>query len=369
MVFTLPEGAFLPLKLMETDKQALTQQAQQAVQVAIMSSNEFSARGIPDQKLWRLVKAKESFRIYRERQSKAEIEEKRSHSAEPELPEFVDRTSRFFSSWSTTTDTVDSLPATDFLPAVVGLGTIDGTLGDVMYGSLASDDETWRLKSTYVNDSIEDAKVLATIYGPASDDPYRYLGIKWFTFELPIGVGAVMQRRDFVIVEATGLTQDSAGNQVGYCLYHSIEFPEVPELKSMKIVRGYTSICFVYRTVTPSVVSVFCRGFLDSGGWAPVSVCALLMADSLLATLNIMECAYMKKLMWTVKQKRREQLEEARNRTDSCATSCYACKRSVNKMTSFASGTSCQACLAVCRLNELILTRDVWTHTFLLLLL
>lgn len=343
MTFKLPEFTFPPLELKEQEKQALEQQAQQVVQETVASSDEFLAHGckLPQPEQWKLIKAKESFRVYRERQTKAELELKRSKSDEPELPEFVSRTSRLFSSVDTITDTID------YLPTIVGYGTVDGTLDDTMYGAFAADDETWRLKSSYVNDHFDDAKVLATILGPTKEDPYRFLGVKWFTSEFPIGVGAILQRRDFLILEATGLAYNSKGDQVGYSLYQSIDIPQIPELKSMRIIRGYLSACFVNRTLTPSMVGIFCRGFLDSGGYMPVSLGASLMSDSLLSALNVMECAYMKKLMWVVKQKQREQIEAARTRANSSSSQCQSCKRSVNKMTSFLSGTNCRTCLAV----------------------
>lgn len=343
MAFTLPECTFLPLVLSEHEKQALAQQAQMAVQESIVSSDEFMANGmkIPRPKQWKLVKAKETFYVHRERQSKAEMEVMRFNLDEPGLPEFVDRPTSGLSSVSTITDTID------YLPAILGFGTIDGTLEDAMYGSFTADDESWRLKSSYMNDRLDDAKLLATINWPRAEDPYRFLGVRWFTYELPIGLGAIVQRRDFVVLEATGLTHDSQGNQVGYSLYQSIVIPEIPELKSMKIIRGYISTCFVNRTQTPSTVSIFCRGFLDIGGCVPASLGASLMADSLVTSLDIMESAYMKKLMWMVKQTQKQQLEEARVRANSCSTNCHACKRSVNKLTTFASGSNCRVCLAV----------------------
>ncbi|EEY59469.1 uncharacterized protein PITG_11518 [Phytophthora infestans T30-4] len=100
-------------------------------------------------------------------------------------------------------------------------GAIDGNLDDCMFGSFATTEETWRWRSSYVYEGLDEARLLATIRGPTPEDPFRFLGLKWFTKELPSVLSGIMQQRDFLIIEATGLTRDSNGERVGYFLMHS----------------------------------------------------------------------------------------------------------------------------------------------------
>ncbi|KAH7491444.1 uncharacterized protein KRP23_367 [Phytophthora ramorum] len=43
-------------------------------------------------------------------------------------------------------------------PSLLLLGTVEGTLDDVMYGGVATSDEAIRIKSTYIQDGVIDSK-------------------------------------------------------------------------------------------------------------------------------------------------------------------------------------------------------------------
>lgn len=186
--------------------------------------------------------------------------------------------------------------------------------------------------------------ILATIEGPTKEDPYRFLGVKWFTNEYPLGVSAIMQRRDFLIVEATGLAYDSNGETVGYIVYQSVEIPQVPELKELKIIRGYSSVCFINRQVTESTVGIFSRGFLDARGCLSPSVGIALIANSIISAVNIMECANMKKLTWILSQQNRA--TQLRARTNSRQSHCQACQKQLTRFATLltVSASTCRIC-------------------------
>lgn len=87
-----------------------------------------------------------------------------------------------------------------------------------------------------------------------------------FAKEHPAVLTGILQRRDFLIMEATGLTTDSKGEKVGYFLMHSVTLRAAPELSEMDIIRGKLSFCFILRQRGPGKVELYCRGFSDPRG-------------------------------------------------------------------------------------------------------
>lgn len=347
MPFSLPEGTFPALNLSLSTKQALIDQAYELVRETVLTNEEFIANGrtLPSAVPWKLIKSKRRFQVFRERRGRSS-----SGKTTTQAEARKDDNEYYFNTASTVRLSRDSssiLCPRDHLPMTLGFGTIQGTLDDTMYGAFAADDDTWRIKSSYVEDRFDDAQVLATIYGPTEQDPYRFLGVKWFTNELPLGVGALIQRRDFLILEATGLTRDSQGTQVGYSVYQSIDLPQIPELKALKIVRGYTSCCFINRQLTPTTVGIYCRGFFDAGGYLSNSMSASMAANSIVAAANVLDCAVMKKLVWLVGQTHEQHLEASRTLSKSCMDQCETCRKPVNKISRFLAGASCRLCRAV----------------------
>lgn len=350
MPFSLPEGTFPTLNLSLSTKQALIDQAYELVRETILTNEEFMTNGrtLPPAVPWKLIKSKRRFQVFRERRGRSSTGAGAKTAARGEA--WKDDNEYLFNTASTVRLSRDSssiLCPRDHLPMTLGFGTIQGTLDDTMYGAFAADDDAWRIKSSYVEDRFDDAKVLATIYGPSEQDPYRFLGVKWFTNELPLGVGALIQRRDFLILEATGLARDSQGTQVGYSVYQSIDLPQIPELKTLKIVRGYTSCCFINRQLTPTTVGIYCRGFFDAGGYLSSSMSASMAANSIVAAANALDCAVMKKLVWLVGQTQEEHLAASRVQSKSSLDQCETCRKPVNKFGRFLPGSSCRLCRAV----------------------
>lgn len=367
MVFTLPAGTFPALHLTAEDQRRLADEAACIVQETITANEDFIAHGreLPRDQ-WKLLRARESFQIYRERllnrtmdRSSIFADAATTSSSRSRSSVFQSqRSSSQDSSWSKASRSAGSSAQTK-MPTVIGYGTVEGTLDDIMLGAFAADDAAWRVKSTYVKDRFDDAKFLATIHGPTEEDPFRFLGVKWFTVEYPAAVSTFMQRRDFLIMEATGLTTGADGNQIGYSLYQSIKLSEIHELRNLKIIRGYTSVCFLNRAgSTPGTLELFCRATLDIYGRVPFNVGALIMSETIFASLNVMECAYMKKLLRLVHQRTRDTqlgLRETQTSADSIAqsSSCRSCKRTVNKrFRSMLSGAKCSVCREVSNVSS-----------------
>ncbi|KAE8966583.1 hypothetical protein PR003_g28380 [Phytophthora rubi] len=117
-------------------------------------------------------------------------------------------------------------------------GTVDGTLADCMYGTYAPTNRAWIWRCSHLNERIDDSRILANIRGSTRKDPFQSLTIKWFVKEIPAMLSGIIMRRDYLVLEGTGLARDSRGDTVGYYLLHSVSVPAIPELSEFGIVRG-----------------------------------------------------------------------------------------------------------------------------------
>ncbi|KAI9982557.1 hypothetical protein PInf_008522 [Phytophthora infestans] len=90
-----------------------------------------------------------------------------------------------------------------FTPSLLLLGTVDGTVEDVMYGVVATTDAAMKINSTYVNDGMLDTKMLCELEEPSIEDPFYHVGIKWKLFS----------ERDYVSLDTTGILRFSNGER------------------------------------------------------------------------------------------------------------------------------------------------------------
>ncbi|KAE9116100.1 hypothetical protein PF005_g19852 [Phytophthora fragariae] len=182
-------------------------------------------------------------------------------------------------------------------------GTVDGTLADCMYGTYAPTNRAWIWRCSHLNERIDDSRILANIRGSTRKDPFQSLTIKWFVKEIPAMLSGIIMRRDYLVLEGTGLARDSRGDTVGYYLLHSVSVPAIPELSEFGIVRGQLSFCYIDRQSGPGRVELYCRGFSDPCGGLIDRLSVAIMADSLLSAAGIIDFAYIKKLTWLMKNK------------------------------------------------------------------
>ncbi|KAE8970158.1 hypothetical protein PR003_g29416 [Phytophthora rubi] len=315
MKFTLPENAFPPLDLTKEQQAALIQEAQAVVRETLEENEAFLAGGSKfSSAKWRLVRARDGLNVYRERRPAASTLDKQlsglvspgSHSATWSTG---DRSRAGMEQSTMSTDmesSTSSVLARSKLmqrPVMVLHGTVDGSLDDCMFGTFASTDEAWKWRSSHINDRLDDARILATIRKPTHDDPFQFLGIKWFAKERPAVLSSIMQQRDYLIMEATGLTKDSRGKKVGYYLMHSIALPGVPELTDLGIIRAKLSLCFIDRQKGPGKVEKYCRNYSDPGGKIMDRVAAAVGAEAIISASKVVDYAYVKKLTWLMKEK------------------------------------------------------------------
>jgi len=147
----------------------------------------------------------------------------------------------------------------------------------------------------------------------------------------------IVQQRDFLILEASGLSRDSKGEKVGYFVMHSVKLREVPELSHLGIVRGVMSFCYIFRQGRPGKVEVYTRGFFDSRGELPGRISVTIAADAAICCAGVVDYAYVKKLRWLVNHKGRLIATQHRSGHED---RCEACDKSFAKFPLMAVGSS-----------------------------
>ncbi|CEG46749.1 uncharacterized protein PHALS_03433 [Plasmopara halstedii] len=366
MKFTLPKDAFPPVTLSEEQRAAFIEEADTVVKEIVAANDRFIAKGskfgYPD---WKLIRSKEGVQVYRQRKKAikqrpptTQLPPVLHHPSLPREHEF----SRFgsVSSYSSvelevggqaSSSTASGIAGNSIMEkmrppgvALIALhGTICGTVDDCLFGSIAATDEAWMLRSSHINDRLDDARLIATIRSPVRKDPYRFLGIKWFAKEHPIVLTGIFHQRDFLILESTGFTRNSKGERVGYMLMHSITLRDIPELTHLGIVRGVLSFCNIFRQAGPGKVNIFCRAFFNSRGEMPNRLSDAIAADAVICTTAVVEYAQIKKLRWLMKHASKSPAEDT---TQTLPQSCETCAKIFGKFALPFSESSvmCQVC-------------------------
>ncbi|POM73024.1 Hypothetical protein PHPALM_10172 [Phytophthora palmivora] len=179
------------------------------------------------------------------------------------------------------------------------------------------------------HEDVVDCALLETIEAPTENDPFHFLGIKYFARKTG------MKYRDSVYVEFTGYTETTRGERLGFHVIHSVELSEFPFLTARNSVRTLQSVRYLYRQQSEDVVEVFMQGNLD---------------DAQFSLSTLMACAEAKRLtqMWRVQQarNRRQDHRKQQARRASTALECTMCRQK-KKRFGGASLAACELCANV----------------------
>lgn len=191
------------------------------------------------------------------------------------------------------------------LPMLLAVGTIVGDLDDVMYGVANPTLDSMRIKTSYVEDNLINAAVLASLVEPSVSDPFRCLSVKWAVKGRSSLIRQLVKDRDFVYLESTGIASLAhSGERIGYQLLHSVQFPQIGDAPGGETVRGNMSMCCVYRQVAPNVVQLFMRGYLDPAGGVYRAVVIKSAAEVMVSVWKNVYTAQLKKLAWAIRRRR-----------------------------------------------------------------
>ncbi|KAG3118629.1 hypothetical protein PI124_g4119 [Phytophthora idaei] len=242
------------------------------------------------------------------------------------------------------------------IQALLCIGTISGTLDDVMCGVFCPTVEDTMLKSSCIGDNVVDCCELASIVSSTPDDPWRSLSLKWAVNAGPKIIRPLVRPRDFTYVEATGVTTNIDGERVGYHIIHSVVVPDTQPIDEHSLVRGNVSLYHVYRQKSPNTVEVHVRAFWQLNGHMRSSIQTYSCVEATLAISRIRFYSRMKKLAWLRHRSRSMDSES----DSSC---CSLCRRwvggcfTVEKCCSVCQNVTCRRCCASELLNNVSLLK------------
>lgn len=82
------------------------------------------------------------------------------------------------------------------LPGILVVGSVEGTVEDILYGMMWDSGEERRARAFFTGDGIADAAVLHTLERPSTLEPFRWLGVKW-TYKKASAASILVKDRDF----------------------------------------------------------------------------------------------------------------------------------------------------------------------------
>lgn len=247
-------------------------------------------------------------------------------------------------SWMPDRGSVPTLNKDWSMPTLLQVGTVEGTLDEVMYGSVTFTATDALIKTAYTESEVVDADTLSEIQGPTLDEPFRFLGLKWVV--KATSVKAFVWPRDLTYLEATGILNREGGERVGYHLMHSVDLGKGFEsLEKKRIVRGRVSSCYFYHQTAPNTVEVYMKTNFEPNGSVHEGVALMSAANSLTYCLRSALCARMKKLTWMIAHPQDEEAEIGSSRQSTVRVrkrnDCGICTRPLG---TFARGSSCRIC-------------------------
>ncbi|RLN86532.1 hypothetical protein BBJ28_00016165 [Nothophytophthora sp. Chile5] len=330
-----------PMVLTGKEKNALRKLAENLVAVNVDGYEEFlfENKGKLPESEWKFARRDEQVETYLRRRENYSL---RGFGAPKKFRRGSDGNT---DSSSTRSEELSSLDVAD----IRSIGSRDGTIEDAVYGAMGPTTETMRYKSVYVQDGIEDCNVLAIIDNVTDSEPFTSLTIRWRVTENPPILRSLLKSYDHVYLDATGFTQLSNGERVGFHLLHSVDFPTAtPPLPNYS--RGQVAAIGFWRQMDPKIVQIHGHGVFalpfERARALFVPVVSTSMSKSV---MHIFYAAHMKKLRWALTERRTQILPRAKS---SAADVCSVCnkKRLIHK------GDSCELC------GELVCTLCHITH-------
>jgi hypothetical protein len=230
----------------------------------------------------------------------------------------------------------------DTMPKMLMIGERPGRLEDAMHSLVARNHEELAFVVVFLHKEVADCAILHTMEAPTEDEPYRYLGYKWFVKPSPAtAISKLVKNRDSVYVEYTGVTATSSGEVVGYHIMHSIDIDGFPNFHDRNCVRTSQSMCSIYYQKEANMVEFFMMGNVDIGGTVGQSPFkSIFIADTMFGMPRSIDAGESKRLTELVVKKRRARAATGRTKL---APLCRLC-RSEKKGYNIVSLVMCEVC-------------------------
>jgi hypothetical protein len=240
----------------------------------------------------------------------------------------------------------------DTMPKMLMIGERPGRLEDAMHSLVARNHEELAFVVVFLHKEVADCAILHTMEAPTEDEPYRYLGYKWFVKPSPAGpLSNIVNHRDSLYIEYTGVTATSTGEVIGFHIMHSIDIDGFPDLtRDRNCVRACQSICSIYYQTEENMVEFFMLGNIDLGGKIPFK--SHFVAEAMFGMPRSIDAGESKRLTELVVEKRRARAAMGRTKL---APLCRLC-RSEKKGYNIVSLVMCEICghtvCARCRVHK-----------------
>lgn len=304
-------------------------------------------QGVVDMRRWKPFAQREDLNIFRERSGSAEAAMLGDDAVAPAAPLARDPTS------------VDGLvpESTMETPIMMMTGEWPGRVENAMHAVVTTSQQELALVVIFLHDDVADCSILHTMEAPTLENPYHFLGYKYFVKRSPMAAQLV-KHRNSLYLEACGTVRSHTGEELGYHIMHSVDIPEFPSLKAYNCIRASQSVAYLYRQKYDNVVEVFMTGTVDIAGLIVKPIAGKFVAETLFGITRLIDCAEAKRLTHLVRQRQGSvELLEQRSRNHEC-TLCRQ-KRKVFSATGIA---ECHVCgkyvCSRCRVTKKIFLSD-----------
>ncbi|CAH0480750.1 unnamed protein product [Peronospora belbahrii] len=301
----------IPLTLSERDRQSMHNLAERFVNETMLDYEQVlaSKSGLPSAARWKPLRHKDNVVIYQDQLVIEEI--KRENRKTKSLGDVIDfsRVGDLLSR-SMGPGTFPSSSASPFnrdtaliepkkAPKMIWMGTVECELDDLMYGLGSQSEEVTRINYSYAGKNIQDFTTLASLEKSTPNDVFHSLQLKWEVNRALTRAKPVWRCRDFVYLEATGVTLcRSTGQRIGYQILHSLDVRGVPELPGRKLTRGKITIYQLFRQKSKGTVEVFAKAMVDLAGDIPVNMASFATIEAANSVNIAARCARKRKLNW-----------------------------------------------------------------------
>lgn len=164
--FPLPKGYFGPVTLTKEQEERYREIVRKRLQTALAEEHDFTVvrKRQVDASKWKLYKSKGQLHTYKRRTTTVVLGDAKHGS-------------------------------------MLCIGRIEGTLEDMVYGTYDKSHEEMKVSMKYIDTTTKDCTVLHTIDLATPNDPFHYLGFKWFVTRFPAGANLLIKDRDWPYLE------------------------------------------------------------------------------------------------------------------------------------------------------------------------
>lgn len=192
-------------------------------------------------------------------------------------------------------------PEETLVPMVLGVGIIEGTVENALYGLQYKTTAEMRKTMAFVHETIIDAAVLATIDVGTDADSFRYMGLGWRVTQTPSS-GHLVKNRDVCLLESRGISIDCHGHKYGYHVLKSVDVASFPPFHATVATRSKMMQCTIFRHVSSNTISVYAKSVFNHAGSVPDPIAYNSFADSVLGVSKALDCVMAKQLTFLVLQ-------------------------------------------------------------------